>query len=192
MPRRLEQELLDFNTYGLDDFWTEYHSVREQGIDYHYGISLNFRTIEVSPERISEREERRSKRIKDGWEYKRDRNGEIVNDAEGNPIKIDIYKTVSAMIYITEQFKAVRVEGNVTYRDLQKRRDLTNYPLATEFVFQNVFATYRGDERALNNEDLPLVRNKYLPFPNPADMVYDAGEEIKFRLKKILKDYPIR
>ena len=26
LPYQLERDLLDFNTYGLDDFWTEYHS----------------------------------------------------------------------------------------------------------------------------------------------------------------------
>src|SRR5690606_14703899 len=41
IPFRLEQDLLDFNTYGLDDFWTEYHSNRENGINYDLGIDLN-------------------------------------------------------------------------------------------------------------------------------------------------------
>src|SRR5690606_14420336 len=98
IPFRLEQDLLDFNTYGLDDFWTEYHSNRENGINYDLGIDLNFQTIQISPERISERHYNRKKRIKDGFDYKRDRAGNIVRDSLGNPIKIEKFKDVTASI----------------------------------------------------------------------------------------------
>ncbi|MCW5519604.1 hypothetical protein J1N09_07130 [Aureitalea sp. L0-47] len=188
MPRRLEQELLDFNTYGLDSFWTEYHSERDQRIDYDYGIALNFRVIEFSPERISEREERRTKRVKDGWEYKKDSEGNFVLDEDGKKIKVDVYKTVSAMMLITEQFKAANVGGNVVYRDLQRGRDMDEFPLGTEFIFENVFATYRGDERALSDDDLILMDNRFIPFPSNAQLLLDASDNIKGRLKEILRD----
>ena len=188
MPRRLERELLDFNTYGLDNFWTQYHEERDSGIDYDYGIALNFRQIEFSPERISEKEERRTKRIKDGWEYKKDSEGNFVLDENGDKIKIDIYTTVSAIMLITEQFKAANVGGNVVYRDLQQGRDINKFPMGTEFVFQNVFATFRGDERALSDDDLVLVDNRFVPFPTNAQLLLDASDNIKGRLKEILRD----
>lgn len=188
MPRRLERELLDFNTYDLDDFWTAYHNERQQGIEYDFGVALNFRQIEFSPERISEREERRTKRIKDGWEYKKDRNGEIAKDENGDPIKIDIYTTVSAILTITEQSKAAIVGGNVIYRDLINGRDIDKFPMATEFIFDNVFATFTGDERALSDDDLLLVDNGFIPFPNNAQLLLDASDDIKARLKEILRD----
>ena len=188
MPRRLERELLDFNTYELDDFWTEYHNERQQNIPYSYGVALNFRQIEFSPERISEREERRTKRIKDGWEYKKDRNGEIVHDENGDPIKIDIYNTVSAIMTVTEQYKAAIVGGNVVYRDLVNRRDINTFPMSTEFIFENVFASYLGDERALSDDDLEIVNNRFVQFPTNAQLLLDASDDIKLRLREILKD----
>ena len=188
MPRQLERELLDFNTYGLDNFWTQYHNERNPNIDYDYGIALNFRQIEFSPERISEKEVRRTKRIKDGWEYKRNREGKIMKDEEGNPIKVDIYTTVSAILTITEQFKAATVGGNVVYRDLNQGRDIDRSPMGTEFIFENVFATFRGDERALSDDDLLLVENRFVPFPNNAQLLLDASDDIKGRLKEILRN----
>lgn len=188
MPRQLERELLDFNTYGLDNFWTQYHNERNPNIDYDYGIALNFRQIEFSPERISEKEVRRTKRIKDGWEYKRNREGKIMKDEEGNPIKVDIYTTVSAILTITEQFKAATVGGNVVYRDLNQGRDIDRFPMGTEFIFENVFATFRGDERALSDDDLLLVENRFVPFPNNAQLLLDASDDIKGRLKEILRN----
>lgn len=186
IPYRLEQELLDFNTYGLDDFWTEYHSQRENGIDYDFGIDLNFQTIQISPERISEKQYLRKKRIKDGTTYKRDRNGSIVKDADGNPIKIDRYKDVSATITITTQTKSVFVGGTVIYKDLKRGQRMDSYPISTEFVFENAFAKYSGAIEALTAEDQTLLGNHYVPFPNNEQMVFDAGEDIKARLKEIL------
>ena len=63
IPKRLEQAILDFDTYKLDDFWTEYHSKRERNIDYTYGIVLDIREILVSPERINEKEYIRKKKL---------------------------------------------------------------------------------------------------------------------------------
>lgn len=188
IPFRLEQDLLDFNTYGLDDFWTEYHGHRENGINYDLGIDLNFQTIQISPERISDRQYTRNQRIKDGYDYRRDRAGNIVKDSLGNPIKIDKYINVSATIYITNQQKSVFVGGAVVYKDLNKGRQLNSFPLSSEFVFENSFATYRGDKRALTGEDFNLLNNNFIPFPNNEQMVFDAGTDIKERFKVILRD----
>tara|TARA_A100000171_G_scaffold52224_1_gene69618 strand:- start:3632 stop:4900 length:1269 start_codon:yes stop_codon:yes gene_type:complete len=192
IPRRLEQELVDFNTYNLDDFWTEYHNERQRDIQYNYGIVLNFREIGFSPERISEKEFSRSEEIKDGWKYKVDRNGNKIKDKDGNFIKIDLFKTVTARVTHTLQTKSVLVGGDVIYRDLQGGRNIDKHPLATEFIFENVFATYRGDEDALTNEDLQLIRNRFVPFPDNAQMLLDAGDDIKGRLKDILKKNSFR
>ncbi|MEM0519441.1 hypothetical protein [Aequorivita flava] len=191
IPFRLEQDLLNFNTYGLDDFWTEYHAQRENGIDYALGIDLNFQTIQITPERISDRQFTRKQRIKDGYDFRRDRGGNIVRDSLGNPIKVDKYIDVSATVYITAQEKAVLVGGTVVYKDLNKRRELNSFPLSSEFIFENVYATFRGDERALTADDRRLVNNRPIPFPNNEQMVFDAGQDIKERFKVILRDNPI-
>lgn len=187
IPRRLEQELLDFNTYKLDDFWTEYHNERQRDIQYNFGIVLDFREISLSPERVSEKEYRRSKEVKDGWKYKVDRYGNKIKDKDGNFIKIDVFKTVTARVTHTIQSKSILVGGDVVYKDLQSGRNLDNHPLATEFIFENVFAKYRGDEEALTEEDKRLIRNTFIPFPDNAQMLLDAGDDIKGRLKEILK-----
>lgn len=188
IPFRLEQDLLNFNTYGLDDFWTEYHSKPEQGINYDLGIDLNFQSIQISPERISDRQFTRETRIKDGSDYRRDRGGNIVKDSLGNPIKIEKFLDVSAVITITTQQKSVFVGGAVVYKDLNKRRQLNSFPISSEFVFENVFAKYRGDQRALTANDRTLIVNNFIPFPNNEQMVFDAGNDVKERLKEILRN----
>ncbi len=192
IPRRLERELLNFDTYDLDDFWTEYHEDRRGDIDYQFGIRMNFDEIAISPERISETEYRRRKRIRDGWRYQLDRDGNVMKDSLGNDIKIDNYIFVTARVMYTTQTKSVLVGGNVQYRDLVQGRDMGNHPLASEFIFENEFAKFRGDERALNEEDLKFLEYDFIPFPTNEQMVLDAGNDIKIRLKDILKSNSLR
>lgn len=186
IPFQLEQELTNFNTYGLDEFWTVYHNQPENNTNYNYGIALNFRDILFTPDRITEREYERKATIKDGWEYRKDRSGNTVKDSLGNPIKFDKYKDVTAKILITQQNKEAALAGNVIYNEMTSNRQVNNFPIGTQFVFENVFANYRGDERALTNEDRNLLRNRFIPFPNNATMLLDAGEDIKARLKEIV------
>ena len=192
IPGRLERELLNFDTYDLDDFWTEYHENKRGDIDYQFGIRMNFNEIAISPERISETEYRRRKEIKDGWRYKLDRDGNVMKDSLGNDIKIDNYITVTARVMYTTQTKSVLVGGNVLYRDLVQARDMGNHPLASEFIFENEFAKFRGDERALTDEDLKFLEYDFIPFPTNEQMVLDAGDDIKHRLKDILKNNSLR
>lgn len=186
IPFRLEQELLDFNTYGLNDFWTEYHHQPLNGIDYNFGIDLDFNEIIISPERISEKTYQRKKVIQEGWEYLLDRNGNVMKDSLGNDIKVDKYITVLADVTYTEQLKSVRVGANAVYKDLLRNHILNKHPLGTEFIFENIFAHYQGDIRALTPEDVEYAKNIFFPFPSHPQMILDAGEEIKIRLKEIL------
>jgi hypothetical protein len=43
IPQRLQNDLLDFSTFGLNDKWTVYNSNKR--IDYDYGMVINFRQI---------------------------------------------------------------------------------------------------------------------------------------------------
>lgn len=192
IPYQLEQELLNFNTYGLDSYWTEYHSRQENGINYTFGIDLNFNEILISPERISEKSFERKKVIKDGWEYLLDRYGNVVKDSLGNDIKVDKMITVFANITYTEQLKSTRIGGNIVYNDLIRNRTMNQQPLGTEFVFENIFARFQGDQRALTEEDLRFIRHEFFPFPSNQQMILDAGEALKNQLKELLRNNPFR
>lgn len=92
IPIILQNELLDFSTYGINDKWTVYHNNKQNGINYDYGLIMNFREINISPEQIKEKEFHNEKQIKDGFKTVVDRNGKIVKDSLGNPIKVDNFK----------------------------------------------------------------------------------------------------
>ncbi len=192
IPKRLEQELLDFNTYGLDDFWTAYHGTRNHELDYDFAVNLNFREIIISPERLLEREIPLEAEVLESSYFKKDRKGEFVLDSLGNKIKVENYVTVKGTLFKTIQTKTLALQGKVDYRDLDKDQLMTSYPLGSEFIFENVFASFEGDERLLTKEDKLLLQNRFIPFPTNEQMLVDASEEIKSRLGPILKRHRFR
>ena len=65
------------------------------------------------------------------------------------------------------------------------------FPIDSGFVFDNLYATYRGDKRALSKEDWDLIGNRQIPFPTNEQMVYDTGEDLKAKLKDIISRFRV-
>ena len=187
IPVRLEEELLNLNTLGLNDLWTAYHTNKIADQDYDYLMEMTFQDIAISPEQISEKQIIKEKQVKDGFKYAKDQNGNVVKDSLGNKIKIDNFKTVRADFYQFTQFKSAAVTGVVRFSDLRKQQQINQFPLASEFVFEHVYANYEGDKRALDNDLIALLQLARVPFPSNEQMVYDAGEDLKTNLRNILK-----
>lgn len=186
VPSRLEEELLNFNAFDLNDLWTEYHTTPLNNVNYDYEMQVAFRDILISPEQVNEKQIIKEKQIKDGYRYAVDADGNVVKDSLGNKIKIDKFKTVRCDFYQFTQFKSAQVVGNVSFTDLRNKQQLNSYPLASEFVFEHIYANYDGDKRALDNNLVALLKLGAVPFPTNEQMVYDAGEDLKNRLKGII------
>lgn len=192
IPRRLEDDLLNFDTYGLNQFWTVYHSNQSTNIDYDLNMQLQLKQINISPERISERQILREREIVDGWEYQLDRNGNVAKDSLGNDIKIDKIITVKARFFEFHQTKSTQIIADVVYLDLRANRLLDTFTIDSGFVFENLYAIVRGDKRALEPEDRDILRNRQLPFPSNEQMVYDCGEDLKRKLRDIISSFRVR
>ena len=193
IPRQLEVDLLNFNTYGLNQFWTVYHanSNASTEIQYDYAMQLQLKQIIISPEQINQREFLREREVKDGWEYQLDRQGNVMKDSLGNDIKIDKIVNVRARYFETIQTKSSQILGDVVYVDLNTNQIMKTFPIESGFIFENIFGTFRGDERALFNEDRDIIRNRRVPFPSNEQMVYDTGEDLKAKLKDIISRFRI-
>lgn len=189
IPVKLEEELLNFNAFGLEDKWTKYHTNPLSNIDYDYDMQIELREINISPEQVNEKQIIKEKQIKDGHKYLLDNEGNVVKDSLGNKIKVDKFKTVKCNFYQFTQFKTAQVAGFISYFDLKTKQQLNSYPLASEFVFEHVYANYDGDKRALENELVSLLNLAAVPFPSNEQMVYDAGEDLKNRIKGIITSH---
>lgn len=192
IPQQLEADLLNFDTYGLNQFWTVYHANPISEVNYDFAMQLQLKRINISPEQVNSRQELKQKNIVDGWEYQTDSNGTIMVDSLGNKIKIDKIVTIRARYFEVNQFKSTQVIADVVYTDLKSNQTLDAFAIDSEFVFEHFYATVRGDKRALNRQEHELTRNRRLHFPSDAQMVYDTGEDIKLKLKNIINSYRMR
>ena len=192
IPKRLEDDLLNFSTYGLNNLWTVYHNNPVAKLKYDYNMRVNLRDIVLSPEQIKERQIIKEKQLADGKQDLLDSSGNKVKDSLGKAIQVDKMITVRCEYYESTQFKSVQVTGTVEYVNLNTKQLADAFPITSEFVFEHIFATSRGDNRALETTLLPFLNNRRVPFPTEEQMIYDTGENLKLQLKNIINSYTIR
>ena len=186
IPVRLQNDLLDFSTYGLNDKWTVYHSNKQKGIDYEYGMVINFRHIYISPEQIKEREFIKDRIIKDGVKKLIDANGKEVLDEKGKVVMVDDMRNATVRIYEFRQFKSCQITAKVDYINFRSNQLLQSFPIASEFIFENIYATYKGDRRASDDNYYSYFDKRAVAFPSNEQMVYDTGEDLKAKIKDII------
>jgi len=186
IPVRLQNDLLDFSTYGLNDKWTVYHSNKQKGIDYDYGMVINFRHIYISPEQIKEREFVKDRIIKDGVKKLIDANGKEVLDEKGKVVMVDDMRNATVRIYEFRQFKSCQITAKVDYINFKSNQLLQSFPIASEFIFENIYATYKGDRRASDDNYYSYFDKRAVAFPSNEQMVYDTGEDLKAKIKDVI------
>ncbi|WP_456378263.1 hypothetical protein [Lutibacter sp.] len=187
IPMRLEEDLLNFDTYKLNDFWTVYHNNKQTQFNYDFELELSFQEINISPEQIREKIITQEKQLKDGWEYLIDKDGNAVKDSLGNTIKVDTFKTIKVSINKFTQFKSVQVTAKVNYYNLKTNQLIESFPIASEFIFEHHYANYSGNKNAIDADNLEDLKYKHIPFPSNEQMIYDSGEDLKKKIKHILK-----
>ena len=135
---------------------------------------------------IKEKEFIKEKQVKDGTKTLLDNNGNVVKDSLGNPIKVDNFKTIKVNIYEFRQFKSVQVTAKVDYVDYRNNQLIESFPLASEFIFENIYSTFNGDKNACEPDYYQYFDKRAVPFPSNEQMVFDSGEDLKVKLKNII------
>lgn len=186
IPSRLQNDLLDFNTFGLNDIWTVYHNSKQIKIKYDYGMNISFREIYISPEQIKEKEFVNERQIKDGQMKLLDANKREVLDKEGKVVMVDILKNVTVRINEFRQFKSCQITAIVDYVNLENNQLMQSFPLTSEFVFENIYSRYKGDKRAAEDNYFPYFDKRAVLFPSNEQMVYDTGANLKTKLKDLI------
>jgi len=186
IPIRLENDLLDFSTYGLNNKWTVFHGTKQKGINYDYTMVISFREILISPEQVKEREFIKERQIKDGQKKLLDANGKEVIDDKGKVVMVDNLRNVNVRIFEFRQLKTCQIQAKVDYIDLRNNQLMQSFPLASEFVFENIYSNFKGDRRAADDNYLLYFDRRVVPFPSSEQMVYDTGENLKMKIKDII------
>jgi hypothetical protein len=69
---------------------------------------------------------------------------------------------------------------------LNSSQTIQTYPIASAFAFQHSYANFKGDKRALESSYIDLIRLRVMQFPTNEQMIYDAGQDLKQKLKAIV------
>lgn len=192
IPIRLEKDLLNFDTYKLNNLWTVYNTTKQPNQLYDYQLDINFRNINITPEELHEKVIIQEKQVKDGWKYLTDKQGNEIKDSLGNSIKVDKFKTIKSKVHKFSQFKSVQVVGQINYYNLNTNQLVKSFPLTSEFVFEHHYATFSGNKKAINKNNLSLLNYHRIPFPSNEQMIYDSGENLKKKIKAIISSYNFR
>ncbi|MBI5541667.1 MAG: hypothetical protein HY951_16530 [Bacteroidia bacterium] len=188
LPQEFGYQLLDINTGQLNSEWVNYSNTKSNNYKYHNQVKVNLKIIDISPEKLKEKESIQTKTIQDGTEVKLDQNNNVVKDSLGNPIRVPRMVNVSCKVFEVLQQKAAHLEGAIEYYDLPSNNLITNKPLASDFFFENRAITANGDLRALDAETAKLVGKMPVPFPNDIQMIMGATEIFKKVMTDLLRE----
>lgn len=180
LPPEVQEDLISFDTRGLDNEWVEYHFKHmDENIQYDYAVLVKLLTINVSPDEAKDTDEVFNKRISDGFEYVLDANGNVMKDTAGNDIKLQKFKDITCTLITTHQFKSVQIRGEVEVVSLNPERLIQKEPFGAENHFEHYSARSIGDEGALTEEALKRTQQEKVPFPTDVEMVMMCTETIK-------------
>jgi hypothetical protein len=180
LPPQVEEDLISFDTRGLDNEWVEYHfkHVDENAI-YDYAVLVKLLSIMVSPDETKDNDEIFTKKISDGFDYVLDANGNVMKDTAGNDIKIQKFRDITCTLIETQQFKSVEIRGEVEIQSLEPKRLIQKEPFGATNQFEHSSARAIGDVGALTEEALQKTKQEKIPFPTDVEMVMTCTETIK-------------
>lgn len=189
LPTKFVSDLMAFGVTDFNTEWIEFHTTNPSTNTYYdYLTKINLKRIEVSPEKVEQKDRMETKEIEDGWEYLLDDNGNVVKDSEGNDIKIPKKRTVSCTLIESIQFKAAKLEGDIELVQVDPQKVVKQVPIGAESVFEHISARAIGDVNALSDESKELLKNTAVAFPQDIDLIVDGAETLKNSIREGLGD----
>jgi hypothetical protein len=187
LPNSFEDRVLDISKNDLDSEWKSFHFDNKSGDKFDYKVVFNVRNVDISPERVSERNYTDEKEITDGFDYVLDRKGNVMKDSTGKDIKTPRKVRIRANVIEVFQSKAARLTGIVQVFDAKDNAMLDKHDLSTEVLFENYASTFVGDERALSDDTRRRIGNRPSSFPRDEDMLAQAADRLKPDLREELR-----
>ncbi len=180
LPPQVENDLISFDTRGLDNEWVEYHFKHlDENVVYDYAVIVKLLSIIVSPDDTKNVDEIFNKRISDGFDYVLDASGNVMKDTAGNDIKLQKFKDITCTLIETRQFKSVEIRGEVEIMYMNPERLMQKEPFGASNQFEHSSARAIGDLGALSEEALLKTKQEKIPFPTDVEMVMTCTETIK-------------
>ncbi len=180
--------LVDFVGDDFNSQWIRYSTVNNSDKAFDVFIDINLNMIDVTGNSLSHKTFSETKQKEDGWEYKKDEDGNILKDSEGKKIKITKYKTLNCLVTEARQFKQAHLEAMICYVDVRDNMLLRRIPVSSDFVFEHFYYKVDGDVDALSPEMSQKVKSMPLPFPSKHEMLRGAGDLLRQSIYEAIMD----
>ncbi len=182
----LLDELTRISESNMNDEWVMYHNKSMANTTYDYKATINLDQILISPEQVNTETIPQKATVKDGWEYVYDSNGNVAKDSLGNDIKRDKIISVTAQVKMFQQLKTGRIDGGITIKNLSTHTTMNSTPLIGEAKFENVFALFQGDQRAIEKKYHQALQNKEAPFPIDSEFAKYCIADFRIKMLQVL------
>ncbi|NNE30366.1 MAG: hypothetical protein HKN16_12065 [Saprospiraceae bacterium] len=178
-PRFLKRELEGLNFSNLNTFWEKYYldPTDMNLMDYEMTVLVNH--VDVGPTFVKEKRFEESKEIRTGWRVKKGKGGKPLLDSLAKPIKVPVYQTVFAEVLEINQFQEVCVGTSMEFRDLKTGQTFLRKNIRRTASFNNCYATFIGDRRALCDRTLKHIQKGFVPFPSERSLMVKAACQLR-------------
>ena len=179
LPQEFENTVLQMGVADLNTEWNRFHLRKSNNVVADFKVVMNLHDIDVSPERVKEREYVDVREIEDGFEYVLDQNGNVLKDTLGNDVTIPRRVLIEARVLEVFQSKSAIVGGHLEYYDMKTNELMKTMPVSVEAVFKNYASKFRGDRRALTSVSKRRCDRGPVPFPTDEELLLDAANSLK-------------
>jgi len=188
LPFGFERDLANLNINGKNSKWLVFHNNSYASVQYDYVVEIDMKQVNVSPDRIDETVYTDRKKVRDGWQYELDENGNVAKDSLGNDIKQAKFKWITCEVVDSRQIKDASLAGILHIYDNENRVLLDKIPVSGSTNFTHQFANANGNLNALSAASKTKIRAKAQPFPNDFQLLEDAIEAMKPAIEDAIED----
>jgi len=187
-PDEFEKELLALDLPRLNNEWVEYHTTMpgdDTQIDYL--VSINLRTVAVSPDKQFQRDTLVKATVEDGFDYVKDARGNVLKDSLGNDVKVKKYSNLQCALIRTFQVKECIIQGDVEMKALYPERTIKKEPIGATSNFEHISARAIGDVNALTPEQKKMLQSSIVEFPMDFEMIIMCTENLKNAIRGFME-----
>ncbi len=181
MPQNtgIEEELLRINTKDLGDMWLRFDTREMSNFNYDYLVTLTIKSADVAPPSQAFSDYIETKSVPDGMEFQYDKEGNILKDSLGNPIKVPKFKTITCAVRQVNVTQGAMINALTEFVDLSRKQVIASQALTAEHRWENVFTIINGDLNAASENSLKLMQNAGIYPPPPEALIGEAMKVLK-------------
>lgn len=182
-------ELKHFGSISTGNFtnkWVKIHDKRDYNVQYGYQLNIELDKYVMIPEKTNSQKVNQEKQIQTGWNYTYDEKGNVKKDADGNDIKTPKMENVKAVVTLFQQIKSSKLDGKVTLKKLTTNQVINATPIESEAKLENVYGTYIGNPKAIDQKYVKALQTKKATFPKDAAFNKFAIQQFKAKVENYM------